>query len=233
MKRILTIFLALGVALSATSQDYTVTPEPPFAYVDTTETQEEYYYDIVNNLDSELALSWTLLENTLLDDWTYNLCDYLSCFLQFDLPNANDMELIPPLQSTGVNMKLGINTNGIAGHGIMRVLMFPTGSPEDGDTLTFDITCLGTPQNIGINNAGSLSIYPVPAKDRLIIDFESSTSSSEHMRIYNSRGSLMRIIPLASVENQLILDVSTYPAGIYILKLAGVEENIFRMVLIN
>jgi len=216
MKRISIIIILSFLSICGFSQNYTVTPYP-YLHIDTTDVQKDYYFNIVNNTNSKLALSWELLENTIPTSigWTFNVCDYQACILHYTLPNQRDMDSIPANMSSGAYLKLGINTYAIAGHGILKFFLYETGTPTVGDTLIFDITATGV---IGISeniDENSISLSPNPASNFVNLKLDIPANENTEITIFNAVGDKMKMIKRELNQSHLKIDVTDYPSGIY------------------
>lgn len=82
---------------------------------------------------------------------------------------------------------------------------------------------------------GSIAVYPNPARDVVVIRFESARQYKPECSIYDITGKVMlkRQLPEVSVgANTVLLEVSELPAGIYQLKIDGLQEPILRRLVI-
>lgn len=100
------------------------------------------------------------------------------------------------------------------------------------DDMTVTVVDLAT--GVGSNNVLSksdfISIQPNPASETARITFNSDkvTSGTNTLMIYNSMGILMHHRPVSPGENEVKLDVTTWPSGIYFCGL--VSENVMISV---
>lgn len=85
----------------------------------------------------------------------------------------------------------------------------------------------------GISYANNLNLYPVPAKDILNVSYSSkSTNQLSTLSLYDTYGKLI-LSKHVDADNQAQLDVSSFPTGMYMLKLTNSEESLMKKVLIK
>ena len=83
------------------------------------------------------------------------------------------------------------------------------------------------------NCVKGLSLWPVPANDVLHLSYITERSNGlSTLRVYNMSGSLVMSKDLNDLLNTE-LDISSLPAGIYMLKLTNREESLMKKFLIN
>lgn len=73
----------------------------------------------------------------------------------------------------------------------------------------------------------SMNLYPNPAQDKLILDFEAPQGENTQINIYDLQGKLVKIQPTeVTIGKQIMrLDVSNLPQGVYYLKMQVGEIN--------
>jgi len=227
MKAIYTIIIICIFSLSVKGQNYSVSSN---FITDTSDVYNDYYFNITNLTSINLSLSWQLIQNTLVTGWTYNLCDYQACYVQGTIPTQRDMDSIPANASTGVYLKLGVNTNNIVGHGIFKLFLYETATPNIGDTLIFDIWCEGT---LGINssiNNNSINIYPNPTTEYFNIEFNETLNDNKIM-ITNQIGEIIK--ELQVVNKITTVDISDFKSGIYFVSITSKNGVSVKKIIIN
>jgi hypothetical protein len=63
-----------------------------------------------------------------------------------------------------------------------------------------------------------LRIYPNPAKDEIIIDNGGLKKENKHLQITDISGKTIGNFQFSTSNSQLIINVASFPAGVYIVK---------------
>jgi hypothetical protein len=87
------------------------------------------------------------------------------------------------------------------------------------------INVIGTDIYI-INNESSVSIYPNPVKDELIIEITNNTNSFDY-EIINSMG---QVVKKGLISTKAIIQTSKFTPGVYLIKLENGEKFEFRKI---
>ncbi len=79
--------------------------------------------------------------------------------------------------------------------------------------------------------ASNISVYPVPANDRLTIDLTESSETFTSYDIVNING---QVLSIGSINSKMILmNVSQYPAGIYIVNIKNEQYSIPKRIIVE
>jgi hypothetical protein len=91
-----------------------------------------------------------------------------------------------------------------------------------------------TQTNVGIvvPEQQNMTIYPNPAKDELRVTFTEGIGNVESVRIYNSSGHELLLNKISSGSNTHYLNVSGFPAGVYILRVTGLKKTVSERFII-
>jgi Secretion system C-terminal sorting domain len=82
---------------------------------------------------------------------------------------------------------------------------------------------------------GTTSLYPNPAFDRINVTYEIDHSQPMDLELYNVLGRQVfedHIAPAPVGQQTITIDVSSYPAGVYFVRLAG-EASVRSFVIIR
>jgi hypothetical protein len=82
------------------------------------------------------------------------------------------------------------------------------------DTLLFIAT--------GINerNGNDVTLFPQPAKDRVIIE-RAATAEASELRIFDAMGRVVFTSMWTKGQRQMDVDVAAFPAGTYVVSMGG------------
>ncbi|MFT5054885.1 MAG: hypothetical protein ACI97X_001919 [Oceanospirillaceae bacterium] len=185
-------------------------------------------FSLANLTNSDLALSWDLLELDLPAGWNYNLCDYLDCLLP-PLSATNDMLPIPALLGDGVYMKLWVAPLDIPGDGVARFHVYETGNTSTGDTITFRVNASGF-TGILEESAKQITVVPNPISDRFNINgLLGSLQNDVQVSLIDTRGRTTRL----SKRNGDQYDVGQLASGIYSLVIVNGTDVVSKKVIIQ
>ncbi len=80
-----------------------------------------------------------------------------------------------------------------------------------------------------IENTNTFICYPNPVKDLLNIIIQNSSNKNEQLLVYNSFGILVKSIKLDINERELIIDLSDFNTGLYIIKYTGASSFFYKI----
>jgi len=226
------LMLLLLEARVTTAQSFIITPDS-FLIRDTIAVNDQgtYYFNIENLLNTELELSWDLLQINFPQGWNYNLCDYLDCMLA-PIPFHRNMEPIPALQQDGVYMKLWVSPENISGYGEWVFHVYETGHLNTGDTITYQITASGV-NGIFESSAQNVSLYPNPATDLATIVVPGISNGEEiTVRLIDNLGRTL-ISKKHKGSKILSLDISSISKGSYSLLIQDEQDLITKKLQIE
>jgi hypothetical protein len=87
--------------------------------------------------------------------------------------------------------------------------------------------------HINENQLSDITVFPNPTRDQLIINFSKVSTPIEQIEIYDVSGKSVYLqkITFSEGNDNLVLDVSQYQAGVYFLNVQGIESlQIIRFV---
>ncbi len=104
----------------------------------------------------------------------------------------------------------------------------------DADPNNDNTTCMGIENQLNEQMLSQISIAPVPTKNNLRLQYTTDINEEVRCVVYNSKGQAMRQESQQSRlgENQLNIDVSSYPSGVYFLQIntAKTQRSSIRFV---
>ncbi len=93
----------------------------------------------------------------------------------------------------------------------------------------------GTATELGIKQvafhlqSSTFNFYPNPTKDKVSIQFEAGKYTQ--LSLNGTNGKILKSITLKAQQSDLQLDLSAYPAGVYLIKFTGAEESLTKKVI--
>ena len=93
-----------------------------------------------------------------------------------------------------------------------------------GSTLWLDDLSYSFTTGITETPANPINIYPNPANNQIYVDNQAMMAAS--LNLYNANGQMVQYIKMNPGSN--IIDLSTLPAGIYVLSGTGANGNAYR-----
>ncbi len=169
----------------------------------------------VNITSGDIIFSWTRISVNVPPGWDYSLCDYGNCYT--GIPNNGTMDTV----SAGNQGLLGLNINPyvVGGQGEVKLYVYDSNFPNDGDTVTWVVNASFVsvdeiPKNI-------FSFYPNPVNDQLTI-YSDEINAGMSYAIYSMSGEIVLTETLSNDKN---INTSNLPAGIYLLQISGDEKS--------
>lgn len=232
IKSALSIIFFVSVAMNTNAQTFVYSTP---MHIDDVIYDDGYYIYGINfktNRPQEIVYKWEKIENSLSPFWNYSLCDYTGCYI--GVPDNGTMTLITQEESEAGKegfFSLSINTGEIIGEGKLLLYVYDSNNPSSGDTVSFHIT-RAVPTGIEQEITAEVEpiIFPNPVSDVLHVSL-SNLNPMNHVTVYNAIGELM-YVHMDLKSNKLILDVSTYEAGIYFVNITSFHGELFSKKLI-
>lgn len=103
---------------------------------------------------------------------------------------------------------------------------------SEGDNAYIDNLIIYNNGNIGLNELSQTNkqwvIYPNPTQGRFTMSFEVENTLSSSYQIYNANSLLLadEKLDLNHGENQVEIDLSSYPTGVYFIKMNGAAKKV-------
>ncbi len=87
--------------------------------------------------------------------------------------------------------------------------------------------CAGNGGNSSVpaNNSDNMNAYPNPANSIITLPYSLKTNTSSEMHIYDIQGRLVKTINVGPHFNEIIVDITAFPNGIYIYECEGVSNR--------
>lgn len=215
------------IFLSATqiqAQNYSFFPTNK--YVETLDINcgyTDFQVNIVNHKSTKLSMTWYLDTNSFLKAWDYSLCDFGNCFV--GIPSGHQMDSIS-IGSSGF-LKLNFSPQGIAGKGLVRMIIYETSNPSVKDTVLFSFN-VGTLAGVKDINNPTFNIYPNPTNTYANIIFDQSKISQVVLYSLDGREA-MKVQPNINGT----IDVNALPVGTYIITILDKQNKSYRQTLIK
>lgn len=92
---------------------------------------------------------------------------------------------------------------------------------------TIIYNCSGS-GSLGIAQPNSTELraaYPNPANNTITIPYKLGNKATSEIHIYNAHGQLYTTIPIGAHFNEIKLDISSFPAGLYIYECEGISNR--------
>lgn len=101
--------------------------------------------------------------------------------------------------------------------------MYNDGNTMNYSTLVYRCEGPGVVSAPSVNQANTTlgKAYPNPSRSTVTLPYNLTTGQVSEMHIYNSNGQLMKSIPIGPHFNEVMVDVSSFPSGLYIYECEG------------
>ena len=83
-------------------------------------------------------------------------------------------------------------------------------------------------QDFELSNA--IALYPSPAEEQVTLS-NSSSIKLEAVKVYDLKGKLISQIDLQDMQGELVIDVSSYATGVYVLHITGAQSSVVKRLI--
>ena len=83
-------------------------------------------------------------------------------------------------------------------------------------------------QDFELSNA--ITLYPSPAEEQVTLS-NSSSIKLEAVKVYDLKGKLISQIDLQDMQGELVIDVSSYATGVYVLHITGAQSSVVKRLI--
>jgi len=222
----LLLFLLAVAGTSLNAQlSFSFTPDTLLEAEANPEIYNIYQLDILNETENPLTLSWRRLQNDYPEGWEVSFCDNNVCYGL--IPINGDM--IPFGPDETAFLKLDIHPHEIAGTGIFRFLVFPSGEQNNYQLASFIINS-GVTSNTVEAQLLKLSVFPNPTNDYLQI--KNNNGSRINIAITDATGTHILTQALQAQSEQQI-SLRHLPSGAYYLTGYAEGQAVFQHKIIK
>ena len=83
-------------------------------------------------------------------------------------------------------------------------------------------------QDFELSNA--IALYPSPAEEQVTLS-NSSSIKLEAVKVYDLKGKLISQIDLQDMQGELVIDVSSYATGVYVVHITGAQSSVVKRLI--
>lgn len=213
MKKLILYFLALLIAPSLFAQSVSFSPKVSKGQGPSTFFQLDAKSNFTNNT-TDSVFEWEVIEiSSTRTEWEFGLCDPGNCIV--DLSVGSKAEFILAPGKTG-EFKGDFVINDKSGSGSGKVVCYVKSNPSIRDTVEFILNAWVTSvkETVAVNR--EMSLFPNPAKDRLVIKYQSNSREPISIDVYNVLGSKVKTINHTGLESEI--NISDLQKGIYFIR---------------
>jgi len=182
---------------------------------------------ITNHGISNISLGWRIIENTLPLPvcWTYMICDMQLCYPGIPQDGNGGMGSLAPGNSDEL-FDLEISTNGNSGSGRLKLYVYNTANPTDGDTVIYNISGCDTGNSCPLSikekmDYSFIHIYPNPARNVINIEITNNLQLT-NVSLSDVFGKKVEGLKIMISSCSMRLNIAGLPAGVYFLR---IEED--------
>lgn len=223
MKKLLLLsFLAFTFMSSKAQVSYSITPANSMTV--TAPYSSVTIFDIYqkNTSASKIVLKWKRISINLPAPWQYSMCDFGTCYAGIPVgPNTMDTVSVGGQGFLGLNIDPG-TTDGV---GTVKVYVYQSNLPNNGDTLTWYVKTIAAGIEELFSNSG-IKIFPNPAQNNLNINLNFYEPADVCLT-----DALGRKILTTRVSSSANLDVSSFDKGFYTLTIETKEKTFFKRII--
>jgi hypothetical protein len=220
MKKLFTaFFLMLCVSGAMWGQTFMIDPATVQTPADPSETDVEAHVDITNLTSDDVTIGWERLTIEIGQGCETQVCDFNACYAAW----IDSKQFILPGDTTGQIIMHFLNNTGIECCGIIHLKLTNLSNTGMVDTLTavylFNSCSSSTGNPLPEAN---VKLYPNPTVDYIQLE---NADAVGYIRVYDMKGELVSYLH-ATPNHQY--NVSSYPAGRYILALEDENGDVFQ-----
>jgi hypothetical protein len=222
MKKLILYFLTLIVAPSLFAQTISFSPKVSKGQGPSTFYQLDAKSNFTNNT-SDSVFEWEVIEiSSTRTEWEFGMCDPANCLVNIKVGSKAEFILAPG--KTG-EFKGDFVLNDKSGSGAGKVVCYLKSNPSIRDTVEFILNAwITSVKETAVNR--ELSLFPNPAKDRLVIKYQGVSREPVSMEIYNVLGSKVKSINHTGIETDV--NISDLQKGIYFIRFKEGSKTISK-----
>lgn len=220
INRILSFLLLGSLTFLVQGQNFVYSPS---THVDGQITAQNFEFNITVGTPNNEAITykWEKIENSLLGDWDYSLCDYDNCYV--GIPENGTMKRISETDAQGGKkgfFKLAFLSTNTDGKGVVKVYVYDSADYNRGDTVTFTLR----KGLASVNSASSKSIKITPNPSTSEVNFQ-TTEANTQFQLVDVQGKVIKDENLVEAGTHQLM-VADLPNGVYFLKFRS--EGVLR-----
>ncbi len=217
-----------GVAMA---QTFTVDTEVADAspYVEGTLNPNNGWYNakikVTNTSNKAISINWQVLDETISEDWTYQICDFNLCW---PIGQTEGAESELAIGAEG-EFKVQFNSSLLPGNGSVTLQIWDVAQSAD---TSYDVVFSGDLTEEEINNvqtdiedidpAQNILVYPNPAISDLNVEITDNIGAG-NIEIYDAVGKQVASKLVESTINTL--DLSNLNEGLYFVRIISEDED--------
>ncbi|MBK9732131.1 MAG: T9SS type A sorting domain-containing protein [Chitinophagaceae bacterium] len=211
MKKIATLSLILlSFVFNSRAQNVSIDPNNVDLYF-TVDAYGDANATVFNNSNTARTFRWIRVSDAP-GIWTSTVCDKNNCYSS----NTNSQDFVLNAGANGL-LKLTVNAQMVAGEGDYQILVYDlndsiyTNAVFTVHAVAQDMTGISDPVATGV------SVYPIPAKDILNINFD-AVKNVNAVSIYNVVGQKLKTVNVYTGSKSVAVPVSELKKGVYFLR---------------
>jgi hypothetical protein len=220
MKKLLLYFAAILCIQSAIAQNISFSPKVSKGQGPTSFFQLVAISNLTNNSTDSL-FEWVVTEISATNGWEFGMCDPTNCVTDMKVGTKGDFILGPG--KTG-EFKGDFVINSKSGTGSGKVACYSKSNPNITDTIEFQLNAWTTAVKENHNVNREFNFYPNPAKDRLVVKFNSRENIS--IDIYNVLGSKVKSFTHSGMESEV--NISELQNGLYFIRFKDGSQTVSK-----
>lgn len=222
MKKLVLYFLTLIVAPSLFAQTISFSPKVSKGQGPSTFFQLDAKSNITNNTNDSV-FEWEVIEiSSTRTEWEFGMCDPANCLVNIKVGAKAEFILAPG--KTG-EFKGDFVINDKSGSGSGKVVCYLKSNPSIRDTVEFILNAWVTSIKENVVSR-EFSLFPNPAKERLVIKYHGASREPVSMDIYNVLGSKVKTINHSGFETEI--NISDLQKGIYFIRFKEGNKTISK-----
>lgn len=205
-------------------QSFLVTPGDSVATVISEPVQDlTANMRISNNSNKDIPLRWEVLEHTMSDEWSFQICDLQTCH---PIGTFSEFGGLLYQGETNRDFHTQFNAENSFGEGFVKLVLYDSSDSLNSHYVLKFYAAVGDAidnEDLDAANA-AISVFPNPAVNQVNVQIDNGLDVKA-IEVYDVVGQLVQRIDALRTESLHSLDISELNEGLYFANILGKDDE--------
>ncbi len=223
MKKLYLILLLCSFYLLGNGQNFVYPNGQHMADTVDNLNYESYDIQMRTPTDEDITFKWEVLSNTFDANWSYSVCDHVSCYVGFP-PSATMDPITASEMAAGTNgfIKLNLTVGHNYNTGLVEIYVYDAADYNRGDTISFYVHWPVGGTSVDEHSL-SFTTYPNPVNS--VLNISNASTDNGVIEISDLTGKMVARELIMSTATREI-DLSALRPGVYLVTLKDGVGNV-------